>query len=491
MDGARARRIADELTGRPLGRSDWEVVDYVNHGKSAVVLRGKRPDGTMAALKVFDPELVEKYGRSVQLERIHRELGLQSVNHPNLVTILDGGECPRTQYLYVAMAMIDYPNLASTLTSVPREAIWTLISQVAAAAQFLETLDLAHRDIKPDNIAVSPDFSSAILLDLGVLRPIPGSTLTDEEERRTFIGTLQYSSPELLTRTEQDGLDAWRAITFYQLGAVLYDLIARCRIFSDRMEPYARLVEAVLHEEPVLDAGDVPSDLLLLTKCCLLKDPTRRLALVNWDSFRPRDSRDSSRVISAQERIRKRQALAEFEASRDSTSPADAGGVLRLRRAVENMVATLEQEIRTELLGGSLPRVPPLTITKSFADLVYQFAAAQLLIVFQPSAIDALRFPLAVWFDLSILSESDSVVRIRYAGVLSASTPDTEQALPFGSHATLLFEGPMEPRSLRARLRDLLLPMLDEAMEWCQKGAQPSRDGEWIVISPARGNADG
>ena len=118
--------------------------------------------------------------------------------------------------------------------------ILPLIAQVASAAQFLEDNGLAHRDIKPENIGVSDDFSHATLLDLGVLRPVGLSNITDEGEQKAFVATLRYSPPELLYREEEDNVEGWRVITFYQLGAVLHDMIMRYPIFREYGDPYAR-----------------------------------------------------------------------------------------------------------------------------------------------------------------------------------------------------------------------------------------------------------
>jgi serine/threonine protein kinase len=106
--------------------------------------------------------------------------------------------------------------LSQILSELPRNQIWPLIEQIASAAQFLENLGFAHRDIKPDNIVVTEDFADAVLLDLGVLKPFAGNQVTDLE-KTPFIGTLQYSSPEFLKRVEEPTMDGWRALTFYQL----------------------------------------------------------------------------------------------------------------------------------------------------------------------------------------------------------------------------------------------------------------------------------
>jgi len=76
-----------------------------------------------------------------------------------------------------------------------------------------------------------------VLLDFGVLRPIGKPGLTDGTGHRSFIGTLQYSSPEFLLRKEEDSLLGWRAVTIYQIGGVLHDLVIRRPLFADFADP--------------------------------------------------------------------------------------------------------------------------------------------------------------------------------------------------------------------------------------------------------------
>jgi len=150
----------------------------------------------VCALKIFDPELVERVGTDVQAARIERELALRDKEHPHLVRILDGGQCGRTRLFFVAMEFLLGQPLAKVLQSLPRERIWPLISQVASAARFLEQLNLVHRDIKPDNVFVNDDLQHACLLDWALFGNWR-TGLTDGGQK-PFLGTSQYSSPEFL-----------------------------------------------------------------------------------------------------------------------------------------------------------------------------------------------------------------------------------------------------------------------------------------------------
>lgn len=289
MDGAQAQILQQELIGATL--DGWTITGSLGHGKSAVVMVGEKA-GESAAVKVFHPELVERFGRDTQLERIRREVSLVGSAHPHVVNILGGGEAD-SGWLYVAMEMLPWKNLKEALAQVPTDAVPLLIAQLSSAARFLEDKGLAHRDIKPENIAISDDFLTLKLLDLGVVRPFGAAGLTDVDSR-SFIGTLRYSSPEFLRREEVDSIDGWRALTFYQVGAVLHDLIMRKELFEECSEPYAILVEAVHERNPIVAGEDLR--LVRLCKNCLLKDPRARLALVNWESFEAESSASDERA---------------------------------------------------------------------------------------------------------------------------------------------------------------------------------------------------
>ena len=279
----RAKTLFEELRGRCVG--GWTIQDFIHHGKSAAVFHATR-NGQDGALKIFDAELVAQYGEVTQLTRIDRELSLCGHDHEYLIEIYGGGKCMDTGYLFVAMQRIEGVSLSQALNQIPRDQIPRIMKEIASAAKFLEDQTIAHRDIKPDNIMYDAESGKATLLDLGVIRPINSvSSATDDDSQRPFIGTLQYSPPEFLLRMEEDSLHGWRAVTFYQLGAVLHDLIERRPIFSDHRSPYARLVNAIQQDSPSFDAKDVSHDMILLAQNCLVKCWQTRLRVVDWDKF--------------------------------------------------------------------------------------------------------------------------------------------------------------------------------------------------------------
>ena len=294
--------MQSELEGKSL--NGWTLGALLGQGKSALVLEARRGD-ELAAVKVFDRELVKHYGKTAQVERIRREGLLVGKTHPNLIRILDTGDSKEHDVLFVVMKLVDARTLESVRGLVPQGKIRRIVAQIASAAKFLEDLGLAHRDIKPENVSISEDFDTAVLLDLGVIKPIGLAGITDQADQRHFVGTLQYGPPELLVRDEVDSVEGWRAVTFYQLGALLHDLLTGRRLFEDYVTPYPLLAEAVRDVPPHIHAPGAPPDLCLLATNCLVKSPKTRLQLATWESFREQ-APDQDEELSALGRIRKR-----------------------------------------------------------------------------------------------------------------------------------------------------------------------------------------
>jgi eukaryotic-like serine/threonine-protein kinase len=350
MDLAKAEFLAEKLVGKQVG--GWEVKKLKDHGKSAAVFLAENDTAT-AAVKVFDDELIERFGDKVQLARIDRELTLVGKHHPSMVRILGGGFDEITRNHYIIMEYLDGLNLKQCLQDVPSDQVGTLISQLASCAEYLEGLGLCHRDIKPENIIIMEQFKRLILLDFGVLRPIGQPGLTDDGGIQPFIGTLQYSSPEFLLRQETDSLEGWRALSFYQIGAVLHDLIMRKELFHEFAQPYAKLVNAVQNINPTIQNSAVDPGLVELARSCLLKKPENRLRLLNWGSFHPR--KDGESGLSAKQRVTNRAILAQAETS-TPTQQATAGHA----QCVNDTIDFLKNAIH--LVRQDNDMFPPLAI---------------------------------------------------------------------------------------------------------------------------------
>src|ERR1043166_4373419 len=134
MNAGRAKKVAKELQGKSI--AGWTAGRLLGFGKSALVLRGDQGD-QKAALKLFDPEVVEAGAPNEQRERIERQRNLIGVSHPHLVEILNAGWSDEVEMFFVVMPLLPADTVESLLPQIPREQIAALIAQVASAARFL------------------------------------------------------------------------------------------------------------------------------------------------------------------------------------------------------------------------------------------------------------------------------------------------------------------------------------------------------------------
>jgi eukaryotic-like serine/threonine-protein kinase len=111
--------------------------------------------GERVALKVLHPEL----SVSVTAERFLREIALLGrLDHPLIAKLLDYGE--RNWLVYYAMSYAEGPTLRAHLDRVRRASIDDVLRiarDLLASLGYAHERGIMHRDVKPDNIILSPE----------------------------------------------------------------------------------------------------------------------------------------------------------------------------------------------------------------------------------------------------------------------------------------------------------------------------------------------
>lgn len=350
--------VIDDLEGRlkrylaSLG--GYGAPKFLNAGGSAAVFSVEGTSG-VRAFKAFVPDFLSGAGGAAERRRLDVQRRLIGHACPTLVQTFRIDEAEGTAF--TEMEFVPWPQLTEKLPTLPDSAIVPLILQLVNAVKFLEELNIVHRDIKPENIHVSEDFANLKLLDLGVAREfeLPDSedaAITDHGNSRPFLATAQYSSPEYLFRLDGPTKRLWSGLNFYQLGAVLHDLIAKRPLFDHEMQLGNRwlVARAVLTKTPAFIDPN-PNRLLqlkVLSARCLVKDLNTRLQLVGWDDFILEGSRDPLTALRA--RLQKGQL--------NSGGHADASSTGRLEFDRAEFLRRIISLIRTELnqtCGKQLP----------------------------------------------------------------------------------------------------------------------------------------
>ncbi|WP_223435327.1 MULTISPECIES: serine/threonine protein kinase [unclassified Pseudomonas] len=331
----------------------WQLLEVLGAGADGIVYLGEK-GSTKVAIKLFFPEVLEKYGVAGAEERLVLQLELiGGKHHPNLVEIFAGGMDAELKTLYLVMEYVSGQSLDKVVKILPPETIPLLLGQLAEGARFLESKGLYHRDIKPANIVVNEGFTKLTLLDLGIIYKAPeeqgGGRVSGDE----FVATVRYSPPEFVWRDEvSSSNEAWRAITFYQIGATLHDMIMGKPLFSGMDSPRACLYDAVRDSSPEISSDECASWIVQLAKSCLIKDWRERGRIVSWDSFKAPDPIDDD-LLQSRQAIRVRQIrndeLVSLKEGRHIV-PLNS----RLKRDIWDLQNKLFREIRQFLLGEQI-----------------------------------------------------------------------------------------------------------------------------------------
>jgi serine/threonine protein kinase len=251
-------------------RDQFHVEREIGRGGDARVFLAYDRSGRKVALKILHPEFLE----SVVAERFLREIKLVSrLNHPRIAGLLDSGE--RDWFVYLAMAYIDGPTLREALGS-GRKLSFSDTLRVARdlldALSHAHQLGIVHRDVKPENVVISPG-RGAVLLDFGIARAIVTSISREITRAGLTVGSSSYMSPEQINGDQKiDGRS-----DLYSIGCVLFECLAGRPPFVWRKEA----VVLQLHlTEPAPDVRsirpDVPADLANAIAKALAKRPEER-----------------------------------------------------------------------------------------------------------------------------------------------------------------------------------------------------------------------
>jgi serine/threonine protein kinase len=241
-----------EHAGSVIG--PYKLMEQIGEGGMGLVFVAEQqhPVRRKVALKVIKPGMDT---RQVVARFEAERQALALMDHPNIASVLDGGETVGGRPYFVMELVKGVPITEfCDQNRVPIRARLELFGNVCQAVQHAHQKGIIHRDIKPSNVLVVSHDGKPVakVIDFGVAKAV-GQQLTDKTIYTQFtqlVGTPLYMSPE---QAGQSGLDVDTRTDIYALGVLLYELLTGTTPFDrERLKEvdYDEIRRIIREEEP-------------------------------------------------------------------------------------------------------------------------------------------------------------------------------------------------------------------------------------------------
>ena len=299
---------------RELAQHGYETLGPIAAGAFSTILRARPPDGAdcgggaEVAVKTFDnakcdktPLLGDARDRELGVLRLlseaaargggarHRHIAYMLAEHagPNthhaVLQYCPGGSLLRHMQILQkttraparGAAAHSAAGSASESVGMPEGPVARVTAQVASALEYLHSLEVAHRDVKPGNIlfdneggAHNEETLCVKLCDFGFASKCGNRAL------KKLMGTPSYIAPELTGSGLESGYRG-RPVDMWALGVVLFEILhGRPPFYGANLEQLETRIRAVSHAP--FDAG-VSAGAKGLVLSLLKADPSKRL----------------------------------------------------------------------------------------------------------------------------------------------------------------------------------------------------------------------
>ncbi len=246
----------------------YDSFELIGRGGFSTVWRARqiaydRP----VAVKILNSSFDDEAGQ----RRFQRECALTGrlTGHPNIITVLDSGFLA-DGHPFLTMEYCPNGSLADRIQRsgpLPPDEVSRIGVKIAAALHTAHQRGVIHRDVKPENILITP-FGEPALADFGISTSATAGTVT-------AAYTPTHAAPEVLLGETADA-----RTDLYTLGSTLYQLLTGKPAFAQTERGgLARFVQDVLNAPPPsLEGLAVPEPIRATIGAAMAKDPAARPA---------------------------------------------------------------------------------------------------------------------------------------------------------------------------------------------------------------------
>jgi tetratricopeptide (TPR) repeat protein len=265
------------LVGRTLG--PYRVLESLGSGGMGHVYVAEDTQlDRRVALKVLPPDMAEHPDKVARFEREAKAVA--KLSHPGIVTLLTGLK-KEEGVSFLTMELVEGETLSRSIPAhgFPLERFLSLAIALTDAVSAAHRQGILHRDLKPDNVMLTPDGRLKVL-DFGLAKLRYDADVDDKTMRETqsvtqdgrIVGTVAYMSPE-----QAQGLPVDHRSDIFTLGILLYEMATGERPF--RGNTNLSVLSSILKDTPRPASelrDDIPKPLARMIQRALEKRPEDR-----------------------------------------------------------------------------------------------------------------------------------------------------------------------------------------------------------------------
>jgi serine/threonine-protein kinase len=224
------------MRNKAFGLDDYHILALLSRRERIAICRATHPDfEEEVAIKILFPEeIANERERQFAEKRFSKEAYyLMQMDHPSIVKAFDYGKVESLHYLVMEYA--PYGSLAQKHSLGKRLSLdraSSYLGQIGPAVQYLHSLGLIHRDIKPGNIFVGAG-NRLLLGDFGLV-----TSSCRPQQPRVYLeygGTRAYMAPEQLRGEPCQASDQ------YALATMVFEWLTGCSPFDGTPEEITQM----------------------------------------------------------------------------------------------------------------------------------------------------------------------------------------------------------------------------------------------------------
>ena len=257
----------DEKNNILINYNSFEILELIGGGSFGKVFKVKlKGTNQIYAMKVLNKDYLLK--KKLLRYAITECNILRQSNCPFIIKLHYSFQTPENLYMILDYCSLGDLSYQIQIYLLEEDEAKFYIAELILAIEYLHQHDIIYRDLKPENILIDSD-GHLKLADFGLAKENVNINIPN----KTFCGSPQYLSPEMLSRE-----GSTKASDIYGIGAILFELISGAPPFYNQDE---NLMYKNISENKLMFPEFFSEELKDLLKKMLDKNPKNRLGIEN------------------------------------------------------------------------------------------------------------------------------------------------------------------------------------------------------------------